>query len=305
MMNNISQNNISLVGSKKILITGSTGLLGSALTPYLKDRFQNVITSSRSKGADYLFDVSNRVLATESLKKINPDLIVNLVGLTSVEDCEAKPNNAFLLNTYTVENLAHWISRYKSECHLIHISTDHVYDGVGPHNEDSVNLTNMYAVTKYAAEIAARQVNSTILRTNFVGRSAVTGRESLSDWVFNSLKSSAKVEVLDDVLFSPLSMWTLIRMIEAVLIKRPIGVFNLGSHGGMSKADFDFFLADMIGMPTKYMTRINSNNAKFLKAYRPKDMRMNCINFENAMGVSLPNLSDEILKIASEYAYEA
>jgi len=49
------------------------------------------------------------------------------------------------------------------------------------------------------------------------------------------------------------------------------------------------------------MERIESSRATFLRAYRPKDMRMNSTKFETRMGVQLPNLSSLIEKIALEY----
>ena len=53
--------------------------------------------------------------------------------------------------------------------------------------EEQIKIRNYYAFSKYAGELAAIQVPSTILRTNFVGRSKVSHRESLTDWVYYSL----------------------------------------------------------------------------------------------------------------------
>jgi dTDP-4-dehydrorhamnose reductase len=44
---------------------------------------------------------------------------------------------------------------------------------------------------------------------------------------------------------------------------------------------------------------------KILKAYRPKDMRMNCSKIEKELGIELPNLVDEIKSVAREYAEAA
>jgi len=189
----------------------------------------------------------------------------------------------------------------KADCHLIQISTDHVYDGIGPHSEDQVTLTNNYASSKYAGELAATRVPSTVIRTNFVGRSKVGHRDSLTDWVYNSLTRGEDVRVLRDVFFSPLSMITLTEMILLVIEKKPLGIYNLGSHEGMSKAEFDFSFAENLGLQTKTMIPIDCSQATFLRAYRPKDMRMNCLKFENTLGVKLPLLEDEIKRVAKEY----
>tara|TARA_B110000444_G_scaffold245439_1_gene265943 strand:- start:137 stop:1006 length:870 start_codon:yes stop_codon:yes gene_type:complete len=286
---------------ESILVTGATGLLGRSLIPQLSTYGHKIITQAREKDADFLLDLVDENNVFELLNETKPSVIVNLIGLTSVEQCQKAPNEAYLSNVRTVENLSQWIKLSDSGTHLIQISTDQVYDGLGPHPEKAVNLTNAYACSKYAGELAADLVSSTVLRTNFVGISSADDRESLTDWVVNSLKSGQNIKVLNDVLFSPLSMTTLIKMIDLVIEQKPTGVFNLGSRNGMSKADFDFDFAECLGLQTKLMTRINTEQATFLKAYRPKDMRLDCAKFEKVFEVTLPNLSDEIQLVASEY----
>ena len=246
-------------------------------------------------------DLDDWDLTCQFLTQINPAIIVNMVGLTSVDQSQQDMHKALQTNTQTVVNIAKWIRQLNSSCHLIQISTDHLYDGLGPHSEENVTLTNNYSVTKYAGEIAAGQVQSTILRTNFVGRSKVSFRESLTDWVYTSLALGKNVQVLSDVLFSPLSLKTLVKMIKLVIQKKPIGIYNLGSNQGMSKADFDFEFAENLKLPLGLMERIQSSDATFLKVYRPKDMRMNCLKFEKLFGIKLPTLTEEIADAASDY----
>ncbi len=96
-------------------------------------------------------------------------------------------------------------------------------------------------------------------------------------------------------------MNTLAEMIEHVIQQKPIGVFNLGSHDGMSKADFAFFFANALRLPTVKMSRTTTGEVDFLKTYRPKDMRMDSTRFENVLGIELPALMDEIERTAKEY----
>ena len=91
--------------------------------------------------------------------------------------------------------------------------------------------------------------------------------------------------MLNDVYFSPLSMTTLVELINLVIERKPIGVFNVGSHNGMTKAAFDFTFAEHLKLPTAFMTHIDTSQATFLKAYRPKDMRMDCSKFEATLQV--------------------
>jgi dTDP-4-dehydrorhamnose reductase len=269
--------------------------------PYLKKFGYKVVTHAHKTKADAMFDLADRVKTHEILEQIKPDVIINLVGLTDVELCEDQIKLAYLSNTRTVENLVCWIESTKSDCHLVQISTDHIYDGMGLHTEDNVTITNNYAFSKYAGEMAALRVKSTILRTNFVGLSQVSYRESLTDWIYKSMVGGKPVQVLNDLYFSPLSITTLVQMIEIVVQKKPIGTYNLGSHIGMSKADFAFSFAECLKLPTNTMTRIQSSEAKFFRACRPKDMRMDSSKFENVLRIKLPNLTDLIQPLAKEY----
>jgi dTDP-4-dehydrorhamnose reductase len=291
-----------MMKENKTLLLGASGLLGSSLAPHLKLGGYNIVTHARKKStADFMFDLVDWETTCKLLTQIKPTVIVNLVGLTNVELCQQQTHAGYLANTRTVENLARWIKQSDTPCHLIQISTDQVYDGDGPHTEGSITLTNNYALTKYAGEIAAAQVESTILRTNFVGRSKVSYRESLTDWVYTSLKKGKNMQVLTDVFFSPLSMKTLVEMLELVIRNKPVGVYNLGSNEGMSKADFDFEFAERLGLSTDSMSRINSSEATFFGAYRPKDMRMDCSKFEKLFSIKLPTLAEEIAISIEDY----
>lgn len=260
-----------------------------------------MVTHGRSGAADLEGEFSDADSIATILDGQSPDALVNLVALTDVELCERQPNLAYLGNTRSVVSIVEWLRGYPRSCHLIHLSTDQVYDGRGPHPEASITLTNYYAFSKYAGELAAANTPSTVLRTNFFGRSRVARRESITDWLFRSLSNADTVEVFDDIFFNPLSMNTLSTMIDQALVLKPIGVFNLGSRGAMSKADFAFAFAEEVGLPTRDMIRTRSDQGRVPRTYRPKDMRMACLKFEEAFQVQLPALEDEIKLVAVQY----
>jgi len=285
----------------KILVTGSSGLLGSSLVPYLNECGHKVLTQARRSQADYRFDLSDRAVSFEQLNAIRPDCIINLVGLTNVETCEEHAGLAYLGNTRPVENIAQWITNSGGNCHLVHISTDHLYDGVGLNKEGAVEIVNNYAFSKYAGELATTGIPSTILRTNFIGRSKVSNRDSLTDWLFKAVKSGQKIQVLDDVYFSPLSITILSEMIALVVRRKPLGTYNLGSRTGISKSALAFEFLESLGLPAHNVTRIESRDATFLKAPRPNNMRMDVSCFEKQLDIKLPQTSELIPSIAKEY----
>jgi len=284
-----------------VLVTGATGLLGSVLIPLLKKHGHQVTSLGHSHAADINADLVSYEETTRALNQVRPEIIINLTALTDVDLCENHPHKAYLLNVKTIENLCAWVQKEREDCHLIHISTDQVYDGPGPHLEDGVTIINHYAMSKLAGEFAAKAVKSTILRTNFVGRSVREGRVSLTDWLYSAMERGDSINVFDDVKFSPLAIGTLCECIELCVIKLPVGVFNLGSHDGMSKADFAFAFADATGLSSTNLIRNNSAILSPLAARRPIDMRMQCQRFEEYMDIDLPRLIDEIQVLAIDY----
>lgn len=285
---------------KRILVAGAGGLLGSILVPYLRACGHEVLVPVRGVGRIDLID-ANQVDA--ALDAAPPEVIINLAALTNVDECERSPQQAYLVNVRIVENLAKWMQKSPSPCHLVQVSTDQVYDGPGPHKEADITLTNFYGFSKYAGELAAAVVPSTVLRTNFFGPSECPGRVSLSDWLVQSLTGEKEITVFDDVRFSPLSLTRLVELIELAAVKQRRGVYNLGSRGGISKADFAFDFAEVMGLPVARMSRGTSDKVK-LVAYRPKDMCMDSTLFEKVFDIELPTLKDEIhsMKVAYDKA---
>lgn len=285
-----------------LLITGATGLLGRALVPLLEAQGHFVITHGFHASADVQADLCSYSETFAMLTTVQPNCIVNLAALTNVDTCERDPHSAYMVNVATVRNLCDWIKQETNRCHLIQLSTDQIYDSLGsPHREADIVIRNTYAFSKISAEIVASNIASTILRTNFFGRSCCPGRYSFSDWIYQMLQQGLPIQVFEDVLFTPLAIPTLCEMIDLVVKQQPVGVFNLGSRDGMSKADFAYAFAEQLGLPVQTMSRVRLSDTASLKAYRPKDMRMDSSRFEQQFGFQLPKLIDEITSIRSQY----
>lgn len=284
----------------KVLVTGAKGMLGSTLVPILSESHHEVIAHGRDENSQARADLTDSRQTSAMLDRVQPDVIINVAALANVDVCESHPQQAYLGNVRAVENLSAWIGNNWRQCHLVQISTDHVYDGVGPYDEERVTLTNYYAFSKYAGELAAAVAQATVLRTNFFGRSRSASRASFSDWIVQALRDSKPIQVFEDVMFSPLSMEGLAKAILIVLDRRQAGVFNVGSLDGMSKADFAFALAETLDLPTHHVTRSQSGSTA-LKVYRPKDMRMDCMKFMRAFDISLPTLEEEIRSMRRYY----
>ncbi len=282
----------------RILVLGARGLLGSSLVGHLRESSHDVRTHSRRPGSDVTADLTDPEQAAAALSAVAPDVIINLVALTNVDVCEREPGAAYRVNVKVVENVTSWIASTGSPSHLIQISSDQVYNGRGPHREPDGAPSNYYGFSKYAAELAARTVRGTTLRTNFFGPSECPGRVSLSDWIIGSLRQGKRITVFEDVWFSPLTIRRLCALLTLVSERKPLGVFNLGSRDGMTKADFAFAIADVLGLDSGLLHRGVSTSVQ-AAAYRPSDMRMDSFKFMKVLDVQLPTLAEEIASLST------
>lgn len=285
-----------------VVILGSSGLLGKQLGCELELQGINVVRASEVDLQGKKIDLRNLEETHTFLGCTSPDVVINLVALTNVDECERNPSAAYSLNVTPVKNVVSWIKNGNQKCHLIHISTDQVYDGKGPHGEMDINIRNIYAQTKYQAEIVAQSVGATIFRTNFFGKSKTPNRVSITDWIYQSITNGERIYVFNDIRFSPLSIRSLISIVSDACLNRWNGVYNIGSKNGLTKAEFSFKFVEAIGGNLKLLNPINSNSSKALSAYRPKDMTMKVDRFEEISGYKFQNIEDEILLVSKEYA---
>lgn len=282
----------------KVLVLGGTGLLGATIAPALTDALEQVVWLGRS-GPNGVNCCDAEALA-RALTDYSPDVIINLVALTNVDECERCPEKAYALNTLVVENIVEWM-RSSPQTHLVQVSTDQVYGDAGPHREDHVSPVNYYAFSKYAGELATIEARTTVLRTNFLGRSGHPRRQSLTDWIYQQLVSDQTVNAFTDVQCSPLSMATLAELLVRVVHHRPAGVFNAGSRDGGSKADIACWFAQALGFDVDRIARgVVADVA--LVARRPSDMRMDSSRLEAVLETRMPTLQQEINRMAEAYS---
>jgi len=283
---------------KKLLLIGSNGLLGSSLINILRQRYQVITVTKTSPNSDYNFDMSSKHNSELLFNKVKPDFIVNLAALTNVDLCESDLNLAYLVNTRIAENISAY-SNLQVNVFVVHLSTDHIYDGENSSEKDVVILNN-YAMTKYCAEKSFQPENVAILRTNFFGKSLSQSSEGLCNSIYNTANNGGTLSLFNDVYFSPLSISTLCDVILTCLEKKIPGTFNVGSKYGMSKELFLKTFLDTSGVKLFKYQSISIDILK-LETSRPKDMRMNVSLFENTYSYNLPNLITEIEKVANEF----
>ena len=276
-------------------------MLGSSLAPFLVKCGHEVKVYSRTPGFDYCFELDKVELLTSMIHDFMPTVVVNLVALTNVDLCQERIDLAYNAHVKCLENLVKVTNKLPSKYHLIHISTDQVYSGIGPHSEESVTPLNTYALTKYTSEIILSHLANpvAILRTNFFGKSSCSNRSSFTDWVYSNLSQNVQINGFSDLLFSPIHISTLCSYIDLIASLQLDGIFNVGSANSISKGHFIKRFADSTSLNNSLVRLCSASDFDF-KAERPLDMRMNCQRFEKYVG-NLPSIESQIELAAQEY----
>ena len=146
-----------------VLVTGANGQLGNEMK----------VVSKSFYGYDFIFtdietlDITDKKKTSEFIQSSNPDWIVNCSAYNLVDKAESEPDIALLVNGTSVKNIAEVIRG--TECKLIQISTDYVFDGKSnvPYDEMvPANPMSAYGRSKLAGEKAALlHQHSMIIRT--------------------------------------------------------------------------------------------------------------------------------------------
>lgn len=193
----------------KILITGSNGLLGQKLVELLVS--ENIEVIATSKGSNrlslkdgYIYD-SMDITDADNIHFIfaryQPSVVINTAAMTNVDQCEIDHKGCQLLNVEAVKNLIDACG--KISAHLIHLSTDFVFDGTKGSltEEDQPNPISFYGHSKLTSEklVIESTLKWSIIRTILVyGVAQDMSRSNIILWVKRSLESGKEIQVVND-----------------------------------------------------------------------------------------------------------
>ena len=280
----------------KLLITGASGMLGINLAMEAM-REHEVLGVDRGKLKSAPFpviqaDFINPQTFIPTLDAVHPDWVINCAALANLEECEKHPDQARTLNTDLPRELA--AACAERNIKFVHLSTDAVFDGTREEayvEQDEPNPLGIYSQTKLAGEQAVQEVNPSaiVARVNFFGWS-LGGRHGLAEFFFNNLSERKNVDGFTDVIFCPLWVNDLSRILIAMLQKDLSGLYHVVGSQAINKYRFGLAVARTFGLRENLISP-RSVEGSGLTARRSHNLWLSVHKLSTDLGCEIPSYS--------------
>lgn len=283
---------------KKILLFGSTGQIGIALSRVLSKEYE-LIKYSRDD-----LNLLDTKIVKDNILKICPDIIINAAAYTNVDLAEEEKELANLINSDAVGEMAK--AAELLDIIFIHFSTDYVFDGTSSiaYTElSNTNPINMYGISKLSGEnLVVKNCNKYfIFRTSWVYSSEGDNFLNTMEKLFSSKN---QISVIDDQFGTPnhavgisnkiLSVLRYIAKNENENLNNEYGIYNLSNTG---KTSWYLFSCELLkkSKHRKTVKIVPIKSSEYLsKAMRPINTLLSTDKFENTFKIKMHDWKFEL-----------
>lgn len=257
----------------KILITGITGQLGTALAETLSGEHE-IIGLSRDSISPFHTtinaDLCDWKAVYDAITRANPDLVVHAAAESNVDACERAPDTAYRVNALGTRAVAAACQRFDAA--LLYISTDYVFSG---YNAPAAGYTewdvpapiNAYGRSKWQGEEFVRALLNRyyIVRTSWLfGRR----RANFVTQIAGALSSGAPYAAAEDMAGAPTLVSDVASAVGELVTTPLYGTYHLSNAGFASRYEIAGFIADRLGVPRAGITKCALKDLR-LPAPRP------------------------------------
>jgi dTDP-4-dehydrorhamnose reductase len=254
---------------KKVLVTGSNGLLGQKLVQLLMEDLQyELIATSRGKNrlpyseVNYKsMDITNREEVIKVVGEVCPDFIIHTAAMTNVDQCETEKEACWQQNVSAVQYLVEAAEKHKS--FLIHLSTDFIFDGKGgPYDEMAKPAPlSYYGESKLAAEkiVLKCKAKWAIARTVLVyGVAHDMSRSNIILWVKKNLEDGKTIQVVNDQFRTPTLAEDLAMGCYLIMENGAKGIYNISGKEMLTPYEMAIKTADYFKLDKKLINKTDS-----------------------------------------------
>lgn len=216
-----------------ILVTGSTGQLGSDVVKELLKRGYSTLSPNRSE-----FNLCSEDSIRNYILNSNCEAIVHCAAYTQVDKAEDEKDLCIKINTTATKHIVKCAKIL--DIPMIYISTDYVFDGTkdGEYTEnDETNPINIYGESKLAGEKYVQEILDKyyIVRTSWVFN--INGKNFIETMLRLS-KTNNQLSIVNDQIGSPTYTKDLSRLLVDMLETSKYGLYHATNEGYCSWYEF-------------------------------------------------------------------
>jgi dTDP-4-dehydrorhamnose reductase len=295
--------------NKKILLTGANGLLGQKTTEvFARESEHELFLTDLSPNAEEprkfkynTLDITHKEEVKETVKRFNPDIIINTAAYTNVDGCETEREMSWRVNVDAVKNLI--IASRSNSAKIIHISTDYIFDGkTGNYDENSQpNPQSFYGKSKLASENAliTSGVNCAIIRTMIIYGNGKNVRPNFALWLIQKLKNNEAVTIVDDQFGQPTMVDDLAFALLQIVDRNRTGIFNMCGSEYLSRYEFAVKLANIFEFDKSLIIPIKTNELH-QAADRPMCSNFITLKAETELAIKPLNVAEGLHMLKSQ-----
>lgn len=216
-----------------ILVTGSTGQLGSDVVKELLKRGYSTLSPNRSE-----FNLCSEDNIRNYILNSNCEAIVHCAAYTQVDKAEDEKDLCIKINATATKHIAKCAKIL--DIPMIYISTDYVFDGTkdGKYTEnDETNPINIYGESKLAGEKYVQEILDKyyIVRTSWVFN--INGKNFIETMLRLS-KANNQLSIVNDQIGSPTYTKDLSRLLVDMIETNKYGLYHATNEGYCSWYEF-------------------------------------------------------------------
>lgn len=216
-----------------ILVTGSTGQLGSDVVKELLKRGYSTLSPNRSE-----LNLCSEDNIRNYILNSNCEAIVHCAAYTQVDKAEDEKDLCIKINATATKHIVKCAKIL--DIPMIYISTDYVFDGTkdGEYTEnDETNPINIYGESKLAGEKYVQEILDKyyIVRTSWVFN--INGKNFIETMLRLS-KANNQLSIVNDQIGSPTYTKDLSRLLVDMLETSKYGLYHATNEGYCSWYEF-------------------------------------------------------------------
>jgi dTDP-4-dehydrorhamnose reductase len=230
----------------RLFVTGASGQLGHDVVRWATAAGDDVIA------ADYhSLDITDRDAMLGALTSCRPDAVIHTAAWTAVDACESDPATAFATNAAAVR----WVAEgcHRVGAHLVHLSTDYVFDGglERPYHEwDLPAPRSVYGASKLGGEHEALELgaDAAVVRTSWMSGAAGTNMVTMvRQLAAGRAGHVGGLAFVDDQRGCPSFAADLAPVLRRIALDRRSGIIHLTNQGAVTWYEFVVQILRVLG----------------------------------------------------------